>query len=73
MSVRSRLVQSAAVRAVRCWCGELVVGDDDGALVRELGAHAAEAHPEERRTDDELRRRVASEAEDAPDRPPWAY
>ena len=61
------------MRAVRCWCDELVVADDDDALVRELGAHAAEAHPEERRSDDELRRRVASEAEDAPDRPPWAY
>ena len=61
------------MRAVRCWCGELVVADDDGALVEELRAHVTEAHPDEARSDDKLRERVAAEAEDAPDRPPWAY
>ena len=58
---------------MRCWCGELVVADDDAALVRELGAHVGEEHPDELRADDEVEERVAAEAEDAPDRPPWAY
>ena len=66
-------VQWRAVRAVRCWCDELVVADDDATLVRELGIHVAEQHPEEPRSDDEVRERVAAQAEDAPDRPPWAY
>jgi hypothetical protein len=61
------------VRAVRCWCDELVVADDDAALARELCAHIAEAHPEEERSEGEIRQRIAAEAEDAPDRPPWAY
>ncbi|HEX2110200.1 MAG TPA: hypothetical protein VHF67_01490 [Gaiellaceae bacterium] len=61
------------MRAVRCWCHELVVADDDTALLRELRAHVAEAHPEHERSEEELRQRVAVEAEDAPDRPPWAY
>jgi hypothetical protein len=61
------------MRAVRCWCEELVVADDDETLVAELRAHVAEEHPNEERSDDELRERVAARAEDAPDRPPWAY
>lgn len=61
------------MRAVRCWCGELVVSDDDAALERELAAHAREAHPGDERSEDEIRERIAAEAEDAPDRPPWAY
>lgn len=64
---------STSLRAVRCWCGELVVADDDEGLVRELRAHTDEEHPEETRTDAELRERVASEAAEPPDRPPWAY
>ena len=60
------------MRAVRCWCEELVVSDDDEALGRELAAHVREAHPGEPRGEDEIRERVAAEAEDAPDRPPWA-
>jgi predicted small metal-binding protein len=61
------------VRAVRCWCGELVVADGDEALVRELAAHAGEAHPADVRPPDDIEAHVAAEAEDAPDRPPWAY
>ena len=61
------------MRAVRCWCGELVVADDDAALAGELGVHVPDEHPEEPRTDEELRGRVAQHAEEPPDRPPWAY
>jgi hypothetical protein len=61
------------LRGVRCWCGELVVADDDEALVGELRAHLREEHPGETHSDDELRAHVASGAEEAPDRPPWAY
>jgi hypothetical protein len=61
------------MRAVRCWCDELVVADDDAALARELQAHVAEAHPEDDRTESEIHERIAGAAEDAPDRPPWAY
>jgi predicted small metal-binding protein len=61
------------VRAVRCWCEELVVADDDEALVRELAEHAREAHPDDRRDEAELRSLVAERAEEPPDRPPWAY
>ena len=66
-------VESAPVRAVRCWCEELVVADDDAALVRELAEHAREMHPEDARGDDAVREHVAERAEDAPNRPPWAY
>ena len=59
------------MRAVRCWCEELVVSDDDDALARELAAHVREAHPGEPRGEGEIRERVAAKAEDAPDRPPW--
>jgi predicted small metal-binding protein len=61
------------MRAVRCWCGELVVADDDGALAGELAAHVREEHPDEPRSDEELRRRVGEHGEEPPDRPPWAY
>jgi hypothetical protein len=61
------------VRAVRCWCEELVVADDDTALVGALRDHVAEAHPEEERSEEDLGRRVEDEAYEPPDRPPWAY
>jgi hypothetical protein len=61
------------MRAVRCWCGELVVADDDGALAGELAAHVREEHPDEPRSEEELRRRVGEHGEEPPDRPPWAY
>ena len=61
------------MRAVRCWCEELVVAEDDEALVGALRDHAAEKHPDEERTEEDLRARVEAEAYDPPDRPPWAY
>jgi hypothetical protein len=61
------------MRGVRCWCGELVAADDDKALEGELQRHVTEEHPDETRSTDEIRVRIAAEAEDAPDRPPWAY
>ena len=61
------------MRAVRCWCEELVVADDDASLVDALREHVAEKHPDEHRGDDELRERVEADAYDPPDRPPWAY
>ena len=61
------------MRAVRCWCDELVVSDDDEALVAALRGHAEDVHPDATRSDDELRSWIAERAEDAPDRPPWAY
>ena len=61
------------MRGVRCWCGELVAADDDEALAGELQAHVAEEHPDEARSAEEIRDRIATEAQDAPDRPPWAY
>jgi hypothetical protein len=61
------------VRAVRCWCEELVAAEDDEALVSALRDHVADAHPEEERNEEELRERVRAEAYNPPDRPPWAY
>ncbi|HYP24588.1 MAG TPA: hypothetical protein VEV43_13540 [Actinomycetota bacterium] len=49
------------------------MSDDDKTLGREVVAHAAEVHPEDVRTPEEVAAHVAAEAEDAPDRPPWAY
>lgn len=61
------------MRAVRCWCDELLAADDDERLVEVLRDHVSEEHPDEPRTDDELRERVASEGDEPPDKPPWAY
>jgi hypothetical protein len=61
------------VRAVRCWCDELVVADDDEALAAELARHAQEAHPDDVRSDGEVEAWIAERAEEPPDRPPWAY
>ncbi|MBD0318352.1 MAG: hypothetical protein ICV71_07475 [Thermoleophilia bacterium] len=61
------------MRAVRCWCGELVVSDDDETLAAELRRHVEDEHPDAPRTDGEIRDRVEREAEEPPDRPPWAY
>jgi hypothetical protein len=61
------------MRAVRCWCEELIVAHDDEALADTLREHVAEMHPEDGRGDEEIRARVEAEAYDPPDRPPWAY
>jgi hypothetical protein len=61
------------MRAVRCWCDELVAAEDDEQLVTALRDHLVEAHPDEPRSDEEVEARVESDAYDPPDRPPWAY
>jgi hypothetical protein len=61
------------MRAVRCWCNELVAADDDERLVVALRDHVAETHPDEPLSDEDVRARVESDAYDPPDRPPWAY
>ncbi|MBA2536281.1 MAG: hypothetical protein H0V20_02460 [Actinobacteria bacterium] len=61
------------MRAVRCWCDELVAAENDQRLVEVLRDHVSEAHPDEGRTDDDLRERVAAEAEEPEEKPPWAY
>jgi predicted small metal-binding protein len=61
------------MRAVTCWCGEFVAADDDEQLVAALREHIAEAHPDEPRSDESVQARVESNADDAPNRPPWAY
>jgi hypothetical protein len=61
------------MRAVDCWCGQLVHGQDDDELVKLLREHVADAHPGER-PDEAIRERVASEAYEPPTGdPPWAY
>jgi hypothetical protein len=62
------------VRAVDCWCGSLVQGDDDEALENALREHVNSEHADERRSDQEVRSRVAERAYDPPTgNPPWAY
>ena len=50
-----------------------MVEDDDDALARALRTHVQEHHPEDERTDDEIRERVGAEGYEPPDRPPWVY
>lgn len=61
------------MRAVRCWCEELVVAEDDERLVAALGEHVDGHHPEEERSAEEVRERVRAEGYEPPDRPPWVY
>ena len=61
------------MRAVRCWCDELVAAEDDEQLVAALRDHIVGAHPDEPRSDEKVEARVKSDAYDPPDRPPWAY
>ena len=61
------------MRAVRCWCDELVAAEDDERLVEVLRDHVVDAHPNEERTDDELRERVVAQAQEPAEKPPWAY
>jgi hypothetical protein len=61
------------MRAVDCWCGQLIQGDDEQQLVERLGEHVREAHPGEH-ADDAVRERVADRAYEPPaGDPPWAY
>ena len=61
------------MRAVRCWCEELVVAEDDDQLVTALGDHVAESHADDERSEADIRAKIEADAYDPPDRPPWAY
>jgi predicted small metal-binding protein len=62
------------VRAVDCWCGQTVQGEDDEELVRRLRGHLDEEHAEEPRSADDVRSRVAERGYEPPTgEPPWAY
>ena len=61
------------MRAVDCWCGLLLHGEDDAELLTRLREHVADAHPGER-DDETVRNRVAAHAYEPPTgEPPWAY
>jgi predicted small metal-binding protein len=62
------------VRAVDCWCGQVVHGEDDEELVGRLRGHVDEEHAGEQRTDDDVRGRITERAYEPPTgEPPWAY
>jgi predicted small metal-binding protein len=61
------------MRAVECWCGLLVHGEDDEEVVARLREHVAKAHPGEH-DDAAVRERAAAQAYEPPTgEPPWAY
>jgi hypothetical protein len=49
------------MRAIDCPCGHLLEGADD-ELFRLAREHVDRDHPEMRRSDDELRQRIANDA-----------
>ncbi len=53
------------MRAIDCPCGHRVEADDDDELFRRCREHIAEHHPDMRRTDEQIRRRVAADAYEA--------
>lgn len=62
------------VRAVDCWCGYLVQGENDEELEGKLKAHLEAEHPDENRSEDDVRARVAERGYEPPTGdPPWAY
>jgi predicted small metal-binding protein len=63
-----------AVRAVDCWCGQVVQAEDDEELGRRLREHLQEAHADEPRSEEDVRSRVAERGYEPPTgEPPWAY
>jgi hypothetical protein len=61
------------MRAVDCWCGQVVQAEDDGELARLLAEHDAEAHAGEHGPE-AARERVSTRAYEPPTGdPPWAY
>jgi hypothetical protein len=61
------------MRAVDCWCGQLVHGDDDAEVAERLRQHVDEAHPGEH-GEEAVRERVERHAYEPPaGEPPWAY
>jgi predicted small metal-binding protein len=62
------------VRAVDCWCGYLVQGENDEEVETRLRAHVGEQHANEKRSDEDVRARVADRGYEPPTGdPPWAY
>jgi predicted small metal-binding protein len=62
------------VRAVDCWCGFLVQGENDEELVRGLREHVDNEHADEPRSDKDVRSRVSERGYEPPTGdPPWAY
>ena len=51
-------------RIIDCPCGHILRGASDGELFRLARKHVDEDHPEMKRTDDEVRARVAADARD---------
>jgi predicted small metal-binding protein len=49
------------MRAIDCPCGHRLEGADDEELFRKAREHVDRDHPEMKRTDDELRQRVAGD------------
>lgn len=61
------------MRAVDCWCGQMLQGEDDEALVHALTEHDVDAHAGEH-GEEAARGRVAGRAYEPPTGdPPWAY
>jgi len=52
-------------RIIDCPCGHVLRVADDGALFTLARKHVDEDHPEMKRTDEEVRARVAADARDA--------
>ena len=52
------------MRAIECPCGHHLEGADDEDLFRLAREHVDRDHAELRRTDDDLRRRIAADAYD---------
>jgi hypothetical protein len=62
------------VRAVDCWCGHVVQGEDDDDLARRLRGHLSSEHADEERSETDVRGRIAERAYEPPTgEPPWAY
>ncbi len=51
-------------RIIDCPCGHVLRGADDAELFHLARKHVDEDHPEMKRTDDEIRRRVSADARD---------
>lgn len=52
-------------RCIDCPCGHVLQGADDQESFRLARKHVDEDHPEMKRTDEEVRARVAADARDA--------
>jgi hypothetical protein len=56
--------EEAFMRAIECPCGHRLQGADDEALFRLARDHVDSEHPEMARTDEQLRERIAADAQD---------